>query len=219
MNLTEQNIESKAKFFANHLLKQAQKHEKEITFDLQKIALQVFAEIVGIEHKFKTEESLTQKLTSKVKADITNFLIEGLTENEAIEKSINLRAKQNNDTLRYTFLFSNEKYVFAFKQTLNFLVRQNYKIPEKRVWNAWKNVGTVFDNGYRGINITIVSSQHQKFELQFHTEESFDLKRKTHKLYKQIKLNTISSLTKEKIKTELVEMAQEIQTPNGVKKL
>ncbi len=219
MTLIEQKIEKKAKQFATNLRTQAEKNEPSITEDLQKIAVEVSSEMVGLEYKFKTEESLTEKLIGKVRADLTNLLSTGFSEDEAIEKSLGLRAKQNNDALRYTFLISAERYVFAFKKTVHFLKELNYKIPEKRIWNAWNNIGTVFDNGYRGINITIISSQYLKFELQFHTKESFDLKMKTHKLYKQMKLNLISSQKKDEIKTELVKMANEIKLPEGVKKL
>ena len=61
MNLTETEIERKAKKYAENLITQAVKNEPEITETLQKIALEVSAEMVGLEHKFKTEESLTQK--------------------------------------------------------------------------------------------------------------------------------------------------------------
>lgn len=219
MDLIEQKIRQKATQYTKSLLEQALKNEPEITADLQKIALEVSAEMVGLEHKFKTEESLTRKLADKINADLANLLNSGFSKNEAIESSISLRAKQNNDAVRYTFLFPDEKYVFAFRKALTSLAKQNYKVPEKRIWNAWKNIGTAFDNGYRGINITVISSQGQTFELQFHTKESFDLKTKNHKLYKQLKSNTISTQRKEEIKAELVKMARTVQLPIGVKKL
>ncbi len=219
MNLAQQKIAEKSEQWARTLLTQAAKNEPEITEDLQNIASEVSAAMVGLEHKFKSEESLAKKLAAKVKADLPDLLITGFTEDEEIRKSINLRAVQNNDTLRYTFLFLNENYVFAFKQTLNSLAKRKYKVLEKRIWNAWKNIGTVFDNGYRGINITLISSQKQKFELQFHTKESFDLKTKTHKLYKQIKSNTIPLQRKNGIKEKLVKTAKEIQIPKGIKRL
>ncbi len=219
MNLLELKLEQKSAQYAKSLRTKASKNEPQITENLQSIAAEVAAEIVGLEHRFKTEQSLTEKLVGKVRADLSNLLSAGFSEDEAIEKSLDLRAKQNNDALRYTFLISAERYVFAFKKTVHFLVELNYKIPERRIWNAWKNVGTVFDNGYRGINITIISSQYLKFELQFHTKTSFDLKTKTHKLYKQMKSNAVSSQKKEEIKAELVKMAKEVKIPEGVKKL
>jgi len=99
------------------------------------------------------------------------------------------------------------------------LKQKDCKVSDNKIWNAWKNIGTVFDKGYRGINITVISSQGQIFELQFHTKESFDLKTKNHKLYKQMKSNTISIQRKEEIKAELVKMARTVQLPIGVKKL
>ncbi len=133
MNLTKAEIEKKATQSAKGLLEQAGENEPEITKDLQKIASEVSAEIVGLEHKFKSEESLTEKLADKIGANLPNLLIAGFSEDEAIKEAINLRAKQNNDALRYTFLLSAEEYIFAFKKTLNSLAKLNYKIPERRI--------------------------------------------------------------------------------------
>ncbi len=219
MNPKERKIEFAARKFAETLIAQAVEIEPQISNDIKDIAEKISAELVGFENKIKRVESLTTKLVGKIEADLTNLLITDFSEDKAIKKSVKLRAKQNNDTLRYTFLLESETYVFNFRQTLNHLKNLDYRVPEKRIWNAWKNIGTVFDNGYRGINITVISSQRRKFELQFHTRESFDLKTETHKLYKQIKSNATSSETKSRIKKELVKTAGEIQIPQGVKKL
>ena len=184
MNLTEAKIENKAAQYAKSLRTQAVKNEPQITEDLQKIALEVAAEIVGLEHKFKTEDSLTKKLAKNSQKSLQYLSAKHNLKPQAIEKTVSRLAQQNNDALRYTFLLPIETYTFDFKKTLTKLKEMNYEISDKDIWNAWKNIGTIFDKGYRGINVTIISSQGQIFELQFHTKESFRLKMKTHKLYK-----------------------------------
>jgi hypothetical protein len=77
----------------------------------------------------------------------------------------------------------------------------------------------MFDKGYRGINAVIISSRKQKFELQFHTEESFQLKMKTHNLYKERILTEISEERKAEISKIMLESAKEVFVPQGVKKL
>ncbi len=76
---------------------------------------------------------------------------------------------------------------------------------------------TRFDRGYRGINLTIISSHSQIFELQFHTEESFHLKTQTHNLYKKLRSSAVSWAEKKQIFQKLVEMAKEVDEPKGVK--
>ena len=65
MNLTETEIKKKAIRYAHELLKHAEAYEPQITADLQKIASKVSVELVGLKHKFKSEESLAEKITQK----------------------------------------------------------------------------------------------------------------------------------------------------------
>ena len=53
MNLTKAKIEQKAAQYAKDLRTQAVKNEPSITADLQKIASEVAAEMIGLEYKFK----------------------------------------------------------------------------------------------------------------------------------------------------------------------
>ena len=219
MNLTNAKIEKKAANYAHTLLKRAHEHEPNITVDLQKIASEVAAELVGLEHKFKTEESLTRKLVYRAVRIFEYKLKQGFSEEIAIQAAFSELIERQNDVLRYTFVLPFEKYVFGFRHSLEKLKLQGYEILKDKIWNAWKNVGTGFDKGYRGINITVFSSQEQKFELQFHTEASFRLKIKTHKLYKEAKMLKTSRHRKIEIAKMMIELAKETVAPQGVKKL
>jgi hypothetical protein len=190
-----------AQSLARKLLDEARENEPQITADLEKTALGISAEMVGLEHKFKTETSLIRKLVDSVGDDL---------------QKLKPKAKSINDVLRYTFVLPFEIYAERFHKTIERLSELNYRIPENRIWNAWQTIGERFDKGYRGINITIISSQKQKFELQFHTEDSFRVKTETHFLYEQSRQKGIS----EKRETELIEerkkAAKSIERPQGV---
>ena len=201
------------------MLADANGHEPKITADLQTIAFELSAEMADLEHKFKTVESLAEKMTNKTIIGIKRFLAQGFTENEAIEESLKIQFETVNDVLRYTFVFPIEKYIFGYRQTINLLKILGYEFIENEVWNAWKNIGTIFDKGYRGINTTIISSQKQKFELQFHTEESFQLKTKTHKLYKASRWRKASRNRRAEVAKIMIELAKDVTVPQGVKKL
>ena len=109
MNLTNAKIEKKSADYARALLKHARENEPQITADLQKIALEVMAEMVGLEHKFKTEESLTKKLSKNSQKYLSYISAERNSDSTTIEKSVARAARQSNDVLRYTFLMPFEK--------------------------------------------------------------------------------------------------------------
>ena len=219
MDSLEKTILAKSTLPAQELLKIACENEPQITAVLAEIASTVSAEMVGLEHKFKTEASLTRKIADESAKSAKSLMDFGYSTDEAIEKSTKRQSARNNDALRYTFLFPFDKYLFGFKQSLQRLKQNGLKIPENRIWNAWKNIGTPFDKGYRGINITIISSQGQKFELQFHTRESYELKTKTHYLYQESRQNQTPPARKIEIAEIIIGLAHKVKTPKGVRKL
>lgn len=181
-----------AQILAQELLSQAVRNEPKITEDLQTIAGKVSAEMIGLENKFKSAESLIRKLLLLAEKDKTD---------QIFEQKLVKHSRNNNDTLRYTFILQNAGYAENFSDIVTKLRFKGYKIPQNRIWNAWKNAGTFRDTGYRGINITIISSQNQKFEIQFHTEESYRFKNETHRLYAELRdLETSVERRKEIIK-------------------
>ncbi len=166
-----------ARRLAELLLIQAEENEPQISVDLQSIASEVSAEIVEFENKLKTEESLTRKLFDRATVN---------------SESLRQAAENISDALRYTFVLPFEIYAQKFHRTIERLQKVSYQVPEKRIWNAWQTAGMRFDKGYRGINITVISSRKQKFELQFHTAESYRLKIETHSLYEELRDREIS---------------------------
>lgn len=190
-----------AQKLAQELIAQAIESEPNITADLQKIALEVSAEMVGLGNKFKTEASLIEKL---IGASGNNL------------QKLQQKSKTINDVLRFTFVLPLEVYSEGFQRTIERLRELGYKIPEYRIWNTWENIGTQYDKGYRGINITIISSQRQKFELQFHTSASFELKTETHHFYKEIQSKNISAERIIELTAIMLKLAEKIERPDGV---
>jgi hypothetical protein len=203
-NLT---ITRKTRRLAKELLKQAKENEPQITVDLQNIASEIFAQIVGLENKFKTEESLRQKLLLLIKKDNSN---------QSARRKLEKFARRNNDTLRYTFIFQKDEYAQNFHNAIEKLEQKGFVIPRSRIWNAWENEETSKDTGYRGINITVISSQNQRFELQFHTAESFRFKTETHYLYKELSDLETFDKRREEIIAEMLLSAKQIKRPEGI---
>ncbi len=200
-------INQEAQRLAKELLKQAKENEPKITADLQTIASQVSAEMVGLENKFKIEESLIRKLLLLANKDKTH---------KSFEQKLKKFARLNNDALRYTFVFPNEKYAKGFQSAIEKLKQNGFVIPQNRIWNAWENAETAKDTGYRGINITVISSQNQRFELQFHTAESFRLKTETHDFYEELRDLKTSDERRKEIIEEMRRLAKEVERPKGI---
>lgn len=215
----EQEINRQAARYAKELLEQVVRTEPLITADLREIALEISAEVIGLEYKFKSEESLTRKIAETSFKNIKRLIEANYAQKIAVAKAIEISAEKNNDALRYTFVLSSDNYVFGFKQALQKLKARHFKVSENTIWNAWKNIGTLFDKGYRGINATIISSQDQLFELQFHTRSSYKLKVETHFLYEELRLLKTSPERKSEIVKELRKSAQTVRIPKGVKTL
>lgn len=125
-------------------------------------------------------------------------------------------ADRTNDSLRYTFVLPFETYADGVRRTIESLRESGYLVPENKIWNAWQIAGSDKDRGYRGINITVISSENQKFELQFHTRESFKLKDETHFLYEELRSAAISTRREEELIDILRKSAVYIEKPDGV---
>jgi hypothetical protein len=93
MNSLEKKIASKAELYARELLANARQNESVITADLQRIASAVSAEMVGLEHKFKTEESLIRKIAETSVKDTRKLLELEYFLDETIEEIIKIRAE------------------------------------------------------------------------------------------------------------------------------
>ncbi len=199
MKILEFTNQTKASELAVQLLAEAKKHEPQITKDIKAVAKLNNAELIGLENKFKSKLSLARKI-----ADYS------AKQNISLEQS----AEEINDGLRYTIIFAIEDYQNGFKNTLESLESQNYKI--EIIWNAWKNENKDWDSGYRGINATIISSQNQIFELQFHTTESFRLKTETHGLYEEKRSQKTSRERVIEILQITRKLAADIERPKGI---
>ena len=197
------------------LIKQANDTEpamfQYIMNDLKDVSKQTNGEMIGLEYRFKSEESLTRKITDRSNRVEKALIKQGKTPAEAKQVALTETVTGVNDALRYTMSFPKEKYYSSYEKTIEILEKQGYKV--EAVANFWSKSGTRFDTGYRGINTTLLSPTGQKFELQFHTPESFKLKMDTHSLYEEARIPTTLKARKDEIRKVQIEMADKIPVP------
>lgn len=178
---------------------------------MQAIAKQFDGEMVGLEYRFKSEESLTRKINDQSNRIERALIKLGKAPVQASKTALDETVSGINDSLRYTISFPKERYYSAFEKTVASLERQGYKVAA--INDFWQKAGTTFDTGYRGINATLISPNGQKFELQFHTPESFKLKMETHSLYEEVRLPTTPKTRKDELRKLQIEMANKISIP------
>lgn len=121
----------------------------------------------GLDFRLKSESSLLRKLTEIVHDDHVDLP----TASASIK-----------DNLRYTTTFAGHEMAAGARAQLDALEAKGYRVIRTRNTFGEGNI-------YRGINMILETPDGYKFELQFHTPESFALKNAavTHDVYASIK--------------------------------
>jgi hypothetical protein len=149
----------------------------------------------GFEHRIKGEDRLKEKIA------------EGLATIGPDAPPEEILA-QVPDAIRYTFCVRPETYTQAYHDIKVRMESRGYEMYQ--VKNSWADVE------YKGINTRWVTPDGQRFEVQFHTPESFHAKQYiTHGAYERIR----NPLTSDAERAELEEFQREvslwIQAPDG----
>ncbi|MBV9448399.1 MAG: hypothetical protein JO345_21145 [Streptosporangiaceae bacterium] len=121
--------------------------------------------LVGFEHRLKGQD----RIKDKVAADMEE---KGRTATEAL-----LMVK---DIIRYTFVYTDESYTSSVRADLTRMEARGFQEVERR--NTWS------EEQYKGINSRWRDHDTgQLFEVQFHTDLSFEAKQLTHCVYERIR--------------------------------
>lgn len=154
-----QEEQEAANALAKGLLDKAKVVEPAITQKLQSFEDDT-TKLVSLEHRLKTEESLTRKI-------LTNAHTEEISLEEA--------AADIGDVVRYTMCIDSPVYVSRATEVLKAL--EDMGCTVRKFKNLWAG------DMYKGLNTSIETSDGIVFELQFHTPESYDVKEQTHGYY------------------------------------
>ncbi|WP_056828349.1 minor capsid protein [Psychrobacillus sp. FJAT-21963] len=176
-------------------------HEPKITADLKSIAKTTNVQMVGLEYRLKTMESYLRKVETDSKRSLDIKVISDTISN-------------TNDVIRYTYQSDVNSLVKSFNDVIIELQKKGYSIY--KIKNSWNNKS----NPYKGINCIFISPDNQKFELQFHTPESFELKNGImHKLYEEYRLDTTSSERKKQITHEMFQLSSNLTKPININEI
>lgn len=170
-------------------------NEPDITKTVEEISKTCGMNVLGIDFKIKSKESYLRKIATNYSPDGNEYEI--------------------NDILRYTYGASVESLADKTIQSIDMYKDMGYNTI--KVKNSWLNK----DNPYNGINTIIQSSNGQKFELQYHTQESFDLKNgELHKLYeKQRVIEDKDSDEYNELGDRMFELSDKLTVPDHIERV
>lgn len=109
------------------------------------------------------------------------------------------------DVVRYTAVSKTKDYIKNKDKILKDL--------EKKGFTVFKEKNTWLRNGYKGINVKLISPDNVKFELQFHTEQSLEAKEKVHKYYEEQRLPSTTEERKRDLSVIMNQIFNEVPNP------
>lgn len=174
-------------------------NEKKITPDVKDSVEGNGAHLVGEDHRLKTPDSFSEKIGTRAEN-------EGKTEAEALAES--------KDVVRYTCEDEKEFLVDDYEKVTKDLTVKGYQVDQ--VKNTWEDE----ENPYKGVNVIYESPDGQKFEVQYHTPESFKAKEEQHKYYEE--LRTLDPEDPEyeqkyaELSEKMYEISDELEEPDNI---
>lgn len=168
-------------------------NEPEVTKVVMNVAKKTNMDTAGLEYRIKSEESYIRKIKSNYNP----------VKNSKFEI---------NDILRYTYTADADNLAEKTIKSIDNFAKEDYNtIVVKNSWLDNKNP-------YKGINTIIQAPNGQKFEMQYHTQESFDLKNGAmHRLYEKQRL--IEDKTDPeyiRLRDEMFDLSDKLQIPNHI---
>jgi len=165
-------------------------NEPRITNTMKEVAQNNGAELQGLEYRIKTPSSTYEKMQEREDA---------------------MDIKDMNDVIRYTEIYSADKLAEGTNASLEDLKSKGYEVD--RVKNTWDEENAT----YRGVNVVLKDPEGQTFELQFHTQESFDLKNgELHKLYEERRTMADDDPRAVEIDEKMTELSSKLERPKDI---
>ncbi|MGH2684833.1 MAG: hypothetical protein ACRDJP_05125 [Actinomycetota bacterium] len=150
---------------ARRLVALAELDAEDLTETVSHAARLANADLVGLDNRIKSVESLRRKLADLMAQDPTLTVDEG--------------AERVYDVLRFTVVAEPDRYMAVHDGVLVTLAAQGVAIVQDA--NHWAGPR------YRGINSQLMATGHRRFEVQFHTRDSYAAVKATRGLYEEFR--------------------------------
>jgi len=148
----------------------------------------------GLDFRLKGEDRLKEKVAEVLKREPDR------TPKEVV--------REVPDAVRYTFCLRAEDYTNGYQDIQHRLEAFGYEmIYSKNYWN---------DPEYKGINTRWITPDGNRFEVQFHTQESYHAKQEvTHDAYERIRSPLTSRAERTELKSFQSEVTSWVLVPDG----
>lgn len=168
-------------------------NEPDITAQVKKVAESTGMETMGLEYRIKGKDSYLRKIRSNYSP----------TGNEYEVK----------DIVRYTYTAPPDELTEKALKAIDTHKDLGYNTIE--VKNYWLNK----HNPYNGINTTISTPDGQRFELQYHTLESYEVKDKMHSDYEKWRLMDKSLDEAQELRKTMFMQSTGMTVPKDIEKV
>lgn len=166
-----------------------------ITSSVKDVAENCGLETYGLKNRIKGKESYLRKIRAEYKPDGNKYEVK--------------------DIVRYTLGTDDAgALVKGMENAIDELSKLGYNTIALK--NSWEDPL----NPYKGINTTVIAPNGQKFEIQYHTKESFEVKEKMHALYeKQRMIEDQFSNEYIKLSDEMFELSNRLSEPSEIERV
>jgi hypothetical protein len=155
--------------------------------------------LAGLEFCRKGEDRLKEKIADEL------GITPAMKPDDAIRKL--------HDAIRYTFCFESTNYSDGYWDVKQRLEARDYRMVYSK--NHWRD-----DPEYKGINTRWITPEGQRFEVQFHTKESFHAKQEvTHSSYERIRNLLTPDGERGELEAFQRELCSWITTPEGAREI
>jgi hypothetical protein len=123
------------------------------------------------------------------------------------DKSLEQHVDEIHDGIRYTFVSNGEEYVRTVNQAADILEANGFELGVRK--NEWSN------DEYKGVNTRWRDHESGcRFEIQFHTHESWQVKQATHNAYAQIHDTRTPTDERERLRAYQREISSSLALPS-----
>jgi hypothetical protein len=156
------------------------------------------ARLGGFEFRLKGADRIKEKVADKLGAEPDRSPAEIVQEMP--------------DAIRYTYLFDTGNYTSGFIDIKSKLEASGYEMYYTK--NYWSN------SEYKGLNSRWITPEGQRFEVQFHTVESFHAKHEvTHSAYERIRDPRTSEHERSELRSFQRQVARWVPVPGGAQEI
>ncbi len=150
----------------------------------------------GFQFRLKGEDRLNEKVAEKLKAQS--------------DRSPTAIIQEIPDAIRYTFCLEPRNYTAGYYDIKQRFEDRGYEMYYSKNW--WSSPE------YKGINTRWLTQDGERFEIQFHTPDSFHAKHEiTHDAYKKIRNRFTLAAERKELKSFQSEVSSWVQVPDGAR--